>query len=102
MAFKFNPLTGRLDVVNETAITTNIDLQNTYKVINSLNPTNPQDVATKSYVDSVAGSGGGSSFVPVFLASGLTFTLPSTSQALFSYPITSEGDLDLSGILIEV
>ena len=48
------------------------------------------------------GGGGTASFVPVFLASGETFTLPSTSQAVFSYPITSEGDLDLSGILIEV
>ena len=35
----------------------NIDMANTYKVINAINPTNPQDYATKFYVDQNALSG---------------------------------------------
>jgi hypothetical protein len=33
------------------AMTGDLDLDNTYNIINSLDPTNPQDAATKNYVD---------------------------------------------------
>lgn len=36
-----------------------IDMQNNYKIINLKDPTDLQDAATKQYVDSVAGGGGG-------------------------------------------
>jgi hypothetical protein len=37
----------------ETTVDENIDLNNSYKVINSTNPINDQDLTTKSYVDDV-------------------------------------------------
>ena len=37
-----------------TTFYTNIDLNSASKIVNSLDPTSAQDVATKAYVDSVA------------------------------------------------
>lgn len=51
----------------------------------------------------INGSGSGdSSFVPYFIASGETFTVPLYDQALFSMNIDNEGILDIEGFLIEV
>lgn len=44
-----NDLSGKLDSG------ANIDLASTYKIINSANPVNAQDLATKAYVDSASG-----------------------------------------------
>ncbi len=41
-------------------------------------------------------------FVPYFIPSGETFTVPLYSQALFTIPIDVEGILDVEGYLIEV
>lgn len=46
-----------------TAANDNVNMQNTYKIINLVNPTNAQDAATKSYVDSLVGGVAG--FLPI-------------------------------------
>lgn len=41
-------------------------------------------------------------FIPTYIASGTTFTVPANTQALFSHPIEIDGTLDISGAFIEV
>jgi len=47
-------------------------------------------------------SSSGNSFVPYFIASGETFTVPLFKQALFAMNIDNEGILDIEGFLIEI
>lgn len=52
--------------------------------------------------DIIEVSTGSDSFVPLFIASGFTFTVPQYKQALFGTPIDVEGVLNIDGMLIEV
>lgn len=56
-------------------------------------------VNAEGVVEWPVGSGG---FVPTFIASGETFTVPADRQALFAETIDNEGILDVVGSLIMV
>lgn len=45
---------------------------------------------------------GGSSFVPYYIPTGNTFTVPENFQALFTIPIDAEGTIVVDGILVGV
>ncbi len=48
------------------------------------------------------GTGGGASGVPLFIASGTTYTVPANQQVLFSMPLDCEGILDIEGFFVQV
>ena len=61
----------RLDIVGTARISGNLDMNNSGKIIQLVNPTNNQDAATKSYVDTSIPIGG------IIMWSGAGVTLPS-------------------------
>jgi collagen type VII alpha len=63
--------TTKLDVAGAARITGNLDMNSSGKIVQLLNPTNSQDAATKSYVDTSIPIGG------IIMWSGAGVTLPS-------------------------
>jgi hypothetical protein len=69
--------------------TADLDLQNTFKIKNSVEPVLNTDLATKNYVDVVAGGGGAST-------GSLPFSLVASSNVIGQFTNPSGNDLQLS------
>lgn len=73
--------TTDLDVGGSVRVTGNIDMNNTGRIVNIVNPINNQDAATKLYVDNVTSGIATTTFVNNTLSSGSTTNNPTITDS---------------------
>ncbi len=73
--------TTDLDVGGSVRVTGNVDMNNTGRIVNIVNPTNNQDAATKIYVDNITAGIANTTYVTSVLSSGSLTNNPTISDS---------------------